>query len=228
VFRALAARPGFSQIVVLHVRAPTHTPVKICMLFRMQIIRKSCFTAVPWKNGGGITHEAIRVPATGSAFRWRVSVAQIDVSGPFSNFAGYHRRMVLLLGSGVRLTFGESGHRDLRAVGDLAEFDGAVDTRCELLDGPCTDLNLMVSDSVAAFTAGVERLREARSLRPLQETLLVFPVTGPLSLEYQNGESSTLNPWDLAILTAGDAAVVGVDGTAAPLVFFAALDDNSP
>jgi uncharacterized protein len=194
----------------------------------MQIIRKSSFTAVPWKNGGGITHEALRVPASGSAFRWRVSVAQIDESGPFSNFAGYHRRMVLLRGFGVRLTFDGAGQRELRAVGDLAEFDGAAATQCELLNGPCTDLNLMVSDSLAGFNVRVECLREARSLQSTQETLLVFPVTGSLSLEYQNGEATTLNEWDLAVLTAGDAAVLGADGTAPPLVFFAALDDNSP
>ena len=44
---------------------------------RIKIIRRSSFTALPWKNGGGITHEAIRVPPTGDAFLWRVSVAQI-------------------------------------------------------------------------------------------------------------------------------------------------------
>lgn len=197
------------------------------MLFRMQIIRKSSFTAVPWKNGGGITHEAIRVPATGSTFRWRVSVAQIDASGPFSNFAGYQRRMVLLRGSGVRLTFDGSHHQVLRAAGDLAAFDGAVATGCELLDGPCTDFNLMVSDSLPGWTAAVEPLREPRELQSTQETLLIFPVTGPVSLEYQNGESTILNEWDLAVLTPGDAAAVGAAAEEPPLVFLAALDDNS-
>jgi environmental stress-induced protein Ves len=71
----------------------------------MQIIRKSSFRASPWNNGGGMTHEVIRVPLGTDAFRWRVSVAQIDVSGPFSDFADYHRKMVLLRGTGVRLTF---------------------------------------------------------------------------------------------------------------------------
>jgi len=197
------------------------------MLFRMQILRNSSFTAVPWKNGGGITHEALRVPLAGATFRWRVSVAQIDVSGPFSNFAGYQRRMVLLRGSGVRLTFDGSHRKDLLAVGDLAEFDGGVSTGCELLDGPCTDLNLMVSDSVPSWRAGVERLHEPRALQSIQETLLVFPITGPLSLEYQNGESTALNEWDLAVLTPGDAAVLGAAATGSPLVFLATLDDNS-
>lgn len=197
------------------------------MLFRMQIMRKSSFAALPWKNGGGITHEAIRVPATCSAFRWRVSIAQIDISGPFSNFAGYQRRMVLLRGSGLRLTFDEAKHCDLRAVGDWVEFDGAVGTECELLDGPCTDLNLMVSDSMTGVRASVERLQGLRLLQSTQETLLVFPITGAFVLEYETGEATILNEWDLAVLAPGDAVVLDAAGGVLPLVFFAALDDNS-
>jgi hypothetical protein len=80
---------------------------------------------------------------------------------------------------------------------------------------------------VPGWRAGVERLREPRALQSIQETLLVFPITGPLSLEYQNGESTTLNEWDLAVLTPGDAAVLGAAATGPPLVVLATLDDNS-
>src|SRR6266568_2999843 len=109
---------------------------------QLQIIRKSSFTATPWKNGGGITHEAIRVPASGDAYRWRVSVAHIDASGPFSEFAAYNRKMVLLRGAGIELRFADGTHKALRKVGELAEFDGALAAHCELLNGPCVDLNL--------------------------------------------------------------------------------------
>src|SRR5580693_5381496 len=138
----------------------------------LQIIRKHSFTAAPWKNGGGITYEAIRVPAGGDSFRWRVSVAHIDASGPFSDFAAYNRKMVLLRGSGLTLEFADGPHRVLRHVGDLAEFDGAVATHCELLNGPCVDLNLMVSksDSVAVR---VERFIESVAISvPRNETKL--------------------------------------------------------
>ena len=63
---------------------------------KLQVIRRASFTATPWKNGGGITHEALRVPASEYPFRFRVSVAHIDASGPFSEFAEYQRKMVLL------------------------------------------------------------------------------------------------------------------------------------
>jgi hypothetical protein len=102
----------------------------------VQIVRQSSFVATPWKNGGGITHEAIRVPASGEPFLWRVSVAHIAASGPFSDFAGYNRKMVLLRGAGVALNFANGEQRELRRIGDLVEFDGALATHCELLGVP--------------------------------------------------------------------------------------------
>jgi uncharacterized protein len=203
----------------------------------MQIIRKSSFTPTPWKNGGGITHEALRVPSGGGSFRWRVSVAHIEVSGPFSEFAEYHRKMVLLQGSGVRLQFGDGGQAYLREVGDLAQFDGAVATQCELLDGPCADLNLIVSKSMKGVRAWVERLRAPRMVQPRQDTLLVFAISGIVSLAMEGSDSARLHAWDLAVVSAAERGSIGPAvpdesavpaESAVPLVFLASLDDNSP
>jgi hypothetical protein len=165
----------------------------------IKIIHRSSFTAVPWKNGGGVTHEAIRVPPRGDPFLWRVSVATVDSSGPFSDFSGYQRKMVLLQGKGVALEFGSGQQGTLRSVGDWLEFDGAMPTRCELLDGPCVDLNLMVSKSLRT-TASVERVSEpVRVAAAHGETALIFGIQDPLWLD-GSGESMRLEPWDLAIL----------------------------
>jgi environmental stress-induced protein Ves len=168
---------------------------------RIKIIRRASFTATPWKNGGGITHEAIRVPPTGDVFLWRVSVAQIDSSGPFSDFSGYDRKMVLLQGRGIALEFGSGDKCALRNMGDWAEFDGAMSTRCELLDGPCVDFNLMVSKSLRT-AARIERLSEPTRVAAIHgETTLIFGILEPLSLDSSAGEFARLEPWDLAILT---------------------------
>jgi environmental stress-induced protein Ves len=165
----------------------------------IKVIRRASFTATPWKNGGGITHEAIRVPPTGDAFLWRVSVAQIDSSGPFSDFAGYDRKMVLLRGHGIALDFGSGDKSVLRSVGDWLEIDGAMSTRCELLDGPCMDLNLMVSKSLRT-AARIELLSEPKPVAAIHgETTLIFGIRDPLSLDSRN-ESARLEAWDLAIL----------------------------
>jgi environmental stress-induced protein Ves len=197
----------------------------------MQIIRKSSFSANPWRNGGGVTHEAIRVPRAGEAFRWRVSVAQIEASGPFSDFADYDRKMVLLRGSGVRLTMGEDPPVELRNVGDLVEFDGAVSTYCELLDGPCADLNLMVSKSLSGVRAWVQPLQHPFRPGPDHPITLVFGISGALVLDGSPGERTSLDPWDMVVLSTDDGAVslspAEPGHGAPPLVFLATLDDNS-
>lgn len=197
----------------------------------MQIIRQAAFTARPWKNGGGITHEALRVPANGDPFRWRVSVARIEKSGPFSDFAAYNRIMVLLQGNGLVLRFADREH-PLRRVGDVAEFDGGLATHCELANGPCVDLNLMVAKSLHGAQGWVQRLHDASALPVARgRSTLIFPIDGRLALEAQGRDAISLEPWDLAVAshTAGSAATI-VSPDASPgapspavLVFLATL-----
>ncbi len=193
---------------------------------KLQVIRKASFTATPWKNGGGITHEAIRVPASGDPFRWRVSVAHIDASGPFSNFAEYNRKMVLLQGAGIELRFADGANKTLRQVGELVEFDGALSTYCELLKGPCVDLNLMVAKADKAAVR-VERFIESLAVSaPRNETTLVFCIDRRLSLEITAGKTVTLEPWDLAVLSqcSGHLRRLGsANSSASTSVFLATL-----
>jgi hypothetical protein len=168
--------------------------------------------ATPWKNGGGITHEAIRVPAGSKPFLWRVSIARIDAAGPFSDFAGYNRTMVLLRGDGMALHFANGEHKVLRQIGDLAEFDGALPAHCELLGGSCLDLNLMAAKSLGAVPARVQRLTA-----PLQvsacalETLLLACVCGRIvheGADEQQGERrAPLEPGDLAVIAQSAGAL---------------------
>lgn len=195
----------------------------------LQVVRKSAFTAIPWKNGGGITHEALRVPQMGDPFRWRVSVAHIDVSGPFSDFGGYHRKMVLLRGSGVILKFAGGETRELCRIGDLVEFDGAESTYCELQGGACVDLNLMVSKSIAV-DARVLRLDVSIAVEALQNTsTLIFAVEDPLLLESDSGDTVRLEPWDLAVINHGGGRLNRVAGNIATVgsVFIATLDHQT-
>jgi uncharacterized protein len=189
----------------------------------LQIIPQSQFKPVPWKNGGGITHEAIRVPAQGAAFVWRVSVAQIDASGPFSDFAAYNRTMVLLKGAGLELEFGNGQQRVLDRVGEMAQFDGALATHCRLLDGPCVDLNLMVAKA-RPMIARVESLLLSVDARASQsQSTLIFGIDTGLKLEIGGDEPRYLQPWDLAIVTNGAVRVTReARAGAAPVAAFIA------
>jgi environmental stress-induced protein Ves len=206
----------------------------------MRIIRQSSFAAVPWKNGGGVTHEAIRVPPDGDSFHWRVSVAQIDASGPFSDFAAYNRFMVLLKGAGVVLKFSSRAGsatvggpaprvRELRSVGDMEEFDGGLATHCDLVNGRCVDLNLMVSKTLPAVRAHVEVLRQPWSPGlESAESMLVFPIDANVEVR-SGGSTQLLEPWDLALISGREdrqvyiAAQEGGEAVGAVKVFLATL-----
>jgi environmental stress-induced protein Ves len=191
----------------------------------MHIVRQSQFKAAPWKNGGGVTHEAVRVPECG-AFRWRVSIAHIDAAGPFSDFAGYARTMVLLRGAGVALRLSDGTQRIMRAPGDLAQFDGALGVECELMNGPCVDLNLMTANVMGLREVRVERLRGSLSYAARKdESLVVFPIDAPLQIHPSDGNAAILEPWDLAVLggSAKDAGRIGCREDAACAVFLATL-----
>jgi environmental stress-induced protein Ves len=104
----------------------------------------------PWKNGGGVTRELLAWPNT-SDWRWRLSVAKVAASGPFSRFEGVQRWFAVLSGAGVRLTMGAEvglaapaqAHTLTCASAPLC-FAGERPVQCTLLDGPTQDFNLML------------------------------------------------------------------------------------
>lgn len=110
----------------------------------MILLPASSAAPLPWKNGGGVTRELLRLPADGGDdWTLRISVADISADGPFSPFPGVTRWFAVLEGQGVRLTFPE---RTLNVRGGEAplRFDGADAPGCALLGGPTRDLNVMV------------------------------------------------------------------------------------
>jgi environmental stress-induced protein Ves len=156
-----------------------------------------------------------------------VSVAHIESSGPFSDFAGYRRNMVLLRGRGLTLKFNTGKKCLLQKIGDSAQFDGAASTHCELIDGPCVDLNFMVSKSVRA-EARVLRLDKVLSTQssPIQSAL-IFGIEAPLLLERDGFEPVRLEPWDLAVVSQGSARLsrIGSGASSTPsAVFFATIN----
>ena len=100
--------------------------------------------ASTWKNGGGSTREIACWPpgSTLDDFDWRVSIATIAASGPFSVFPGVDRTIVLLEGDGMRLK-GDGVHALLDTPGEAFEFSGDVAVDCTLLGEASTDFNVM-------------------------------------------------------------------------------------
>jgi uncharacterized protein len=108
------------------------------------ILRARERVAVPWKNGGGVTRTvAVHPPGSDlETFAWRVSIAEVRSSAPFSVFSGVERHMAVLSG---RLSLSIDGGAPLILTADSAplSFAGDVPAHGTALAGAVTDLNVM-------------------------------------------------------------------------------------
>jgi hypothetical protein len=191
----------------------------------MQVLREIDYVSVPWKNGGGLTREILKAPPEASAFDWRLSLAGIAASGPFSAFDGYDRTLALVDGDGVELDFGPHGQATLRVPGQIVEFDGAWPTRCTLLGGPSTDLNLMVARERAAAQTRILRIVTAELIGTSGwEETLVCCISGAAQIENGAGEIVTLSAVDVARCDPQDGVMTcGPQGSGPAVLLVAAL-----
>lgn len=130
------------------------------------------FKQIPWKNGKGVTSElAISEGHSIDDFTWRISIAQVDKDGAFSDFSGLHRTLVLLEGRGLELCHDDTSFDRLQRPLDYAEFDGGSRTVGTLISGPITDFNVM--SRAGRMSAQVGVYRESTEL-PVPRTELGF------------------------------------------------------
>ena len=157
----------------------------------MILVCASDATPVPWKNGGGVTRELLRLPPDG-ADDWtlRISVADIDADGPFSPFPGISRWFAVLTGAGVRLRWPRRASH-VRAGGPPLHFDGGDAPDCTLFDGPTRDLNIMVRQSRAKAEVSVAASGEEAS--PGRAIAFGFFALRPVTL-HGAGESPIAMP----------------------------------
>ncbi|MBA3446439.1 MAG: HutD family protein [Pseudaminobacter sp.] len=111
----------------------------------MRIIRAADCRRMPWKNGGGETTEiAVSPPVAGlDDFDWRLSMARVESSGPFSMFPGIDRTLAILDGEGIILHVEDRIPFGLTGKSDPLPFPADVPTRANLVAGAVTDLNMM-------------------------------------------------------------------------------------
>ncbi len=145
--------------------------------------------AMPWKNGGGVTREIVCQPpgADMDSFDWRVSIAHIASSGPFSVFPGIDRVITLLSGGGVHL-LGDDGQVDHRLYTPLAPFAfaGEAAIHARLLAGDCHDFNVMTRRAVCR--ASLKVVRSACDC-PAASQGLLMAVQGRWQLEGASAET---------------------------------------
>lgn len=108
----------------------------------IRIFRFQEVTVMPWKNGQGETREIYKHGNSPEDYDWRISVATIKQSGPFSRFDGYLRNISVLEGGGMYLDIdGQPGTLipPFRAV----DFKGSSQVYCRVNEGPLLDFNVI-------------------------------------------------------------------------------------
>ena len=142
----------------------------------MQLIRFDSLPATPWKNGGGLTRQLLIQPAAANldTFTLRVSIADVDSDGPFSDFSGIDRTLGLLSGHGLSLHEDEQTVATLRPGGELLAFDGGRRISSTRLNGKVQDFNVMTRRGHASHRARYLQVKEPTELASSGPTLLLL------------------------------------------------------
>lgn len=143
------------------------------------------FEMQAWRNGGGNT----RPLAEESGAGWRISLANVERDGPYSRFPGMTRQSLIVKGAGVTLQH-EASRVEL-VPGLPIEYDGDMEWRATLRDGPVVALNTMVDPS--RFRAEVILLRKPLFL-PSRCFALVLSLNG--SCAWRSGGLATATMLD--------------------------------
>lgn len=198
-----------------------------------KVINLADVAPTPWKNGGGTTRSLIAWPDA-EHWVWRMSVAEVAQSGPFSRFDGVQRWFAVLGGAGVALTHNGTRHA-LTVDSSPFRFDGGLLTSCDLIDGATQDFNLMIrvagdgvevgAASRACASATMARVRGRASIHvsELPNTIKIVAIYAVFTRATAlfNGENTSILPnslvWrtvvadDVIGIEAGDALLIEID-----------------
>jgi uncharacterized protein len=155
---------------------------------QVEIVRFAELSPVPWRDGGGVTREVAVGGSGGQDFDWRISIADVSVSGPFSIFPGVDR--IITLVDGVRMDLVVDGVEHLLGLHESFSFDGASRSSCRLPSGPTRDLNIMTRRGRQSAALAILDLSETRPLNVAAGQVLVHLRGSAVVLEADGSRTS--------------------------------------
>jgi uncharacterized protein len=183
----------------------------------VEIVRFAELSLVPWRNGGGVTREVAVGGPGGPDFDWRISIADVNVSGPFSIFPGVDR--IIALVEGERMDLVIDGVEHVLGLHESFAFDGASRTSCRLPSGPTRDLNVMARRGRRSAAVAIVDLSETQPLAVAAGQILVH-LSGSAVVLGADGSRTSLRPLDALrpighavreVVGSGRAAVVQIE-----------------
>jgi environmental stress-induced protein Ves len=184
----------------------------------VKLLRAQDRVAAPWKNGGGVTYEIAAWPegAGFDTFDWRISMALVQSSGPFSRFEGVDRVLAVLEGGSMRLRFEGGEAAEVGPDRPALPFPGDRPVTAELAGDSLSDLNLMVRRGVRRGTLERIVVDGPRAIGGGAETVV-------FALDAVGLDGEILTPLDAAWLEAGETALLS--SNAASRVLLASIHD---
>ena len=172
----------------------------------MRLIDFADLPATPWKNGGGVTRELACYPpgASFDDFLWRVSIADVSKSGPFSTFPGIDRIIALLEGEGMDLQFEDGESHALTEPCRPFRFRGEDRLHAELA-APSRDFNLMLRREAVNGTLTI--WRDACTLICEPGFLLLFCAEGRWEVQEAGGTRHQLGRHQTLCGACGESAL---------------------
>ena len=167
-----------------------------------RILRSSDYQRMPWKNGGGTTTEIWKAASPAGEMLWRLSIADVASDGPFSEFPGIDRWIMVISGKGMELTIDGLGTKRLDRPFEHLFFPGDATTDCRLIDGPIRDFNFMIARSFGEGTLQVLQLTAGMAAPLGENTAAVYVLAGSVEIESN----------DIRQLTTGDTWIAEQPG----------------
>jgi environmental stress-induced protein Ves len=171
-----------------------------------QLIQYASLRPAPWKNGGGSTTE-IAISPTGAGFDefdWRISLATISQSGPFSSFPGIDRSLALVDGDGVLLDFGDERFV-LSPSEPLIEFAGEDAVHATVTGALTTDFNVMTRRGRCRHRLEPLVVRGQEELKRRSATTLLFLADGESLTLSSTRERIAMVRYDVVVMEAEEA-----------------------
>jgi environmental stress-induced protein Ves len=167
------------------------------------------YRQMPWKNGAGTTREVAVSPAgaTMDGFIWRLAIADLDRSGPFSSFPGVDRLLMLLPPGAVTLEI--DGRARAMAPLDVVAFAGESAVSASLSSGPARDLNLMLRRGRVKATMEAQVLDAERPLAMDDSLIVLCAIDGSLAV-VSGGTRVVLETLDSAVIEPGESGQVAL------------------
>jgi environmental stress-induced protein Ves len=171
-----------------------------------KLIQYASLHATPWKNGGGSTTEITVFPpgATFDDFDWRISLATITQSGPFSVFPGIDRSLSLVDGAGVVLDVGNERRVALSEREPIVAFPGETEVFATVDCGTTTDFNVMTRRARSNHQLERRVVRDFSTLERRSETTIVFLAEGESLALISGSERISMVRYDAAVLEKED------------------------